>query len=285
VYTMAFISDMDEGDLIFSEKIGSGRCSDVYRALNCKTNEYVAVKIINKGPLNNESSTSEFEIYSNTKLYHRDIIKCMGWFENGKNVYMLYEYAPDGDLFEFLIRSDDILKETEVKHIIKPIICAVTHIHAKKWIHRDIKPENILLFKGVQSKVGDLEFAVNTNELIPCERVGTLSYMAPEVLDCDENKQMMLKAKGVAGYGSEIDCWSIGVLTYECLLKIAPFVGNNFEEIHESIKNYDIHFGNISENARDFILRCLEPDPLKRIKARDMLCHEWFNELKYCLFC
>lgn len=276
---MSFIPDMDVQDLIFSHKIGSGRCSNVYKALNCKTRTYVAVKIINK---NANLSMFEFEIYSNMNLYHRDIISCIGWFENETNIYVLYEYASAGDLFQYLTSSDDLLKETRVKHIMKPIIRAVTHIHAKKWVHRDIKAENILLFKGGEAKVGDLEFAMNMKHL-PMGRFGTPPYMAPEVLDCDAKKIALLELKGEPGYGCEIDCWSIGVLTYECLLKTSPFCGNKIEEIQESIKKYDLYFGEISENARDFILRCLEPKPSKRIKAREMLDHEWFNEKKCCM--
>ena len=276
---MMFLVDMDEKDLIFGDKIGSGRCSNVYKALNTKTDEYVAAKVINKSV---QPSTIEFEIYSNLKLYHRDIIKCIGWFENATNAYILYEYATSGDLFEYLTSSDDLLSETQVKHILKPIIRATAHIHEKKWIHRDIKTENILLFRGVEAKLGDLEFAMNTNKNLPMGRVGTPSHMAPEVLDCDEKKVAFLELKGEPGYGYEVDCWSIGILAYECLLKTLPFQGDNMEEIRESVKMYDINFWNISENARDFILRCLELDPSKRIKAHEMLRHEWFNEKKKC---
>lgn len=273
--------DVDEKDLIFGDKIGSGRCSNVYKALNTKTNEYVAVKIVNK---NIQPSTIDFEIYSNLKLYHRDIIKCFGWFENDTMAYILYEYAPSGDLFEYLTSTDDLLSETQVKHILKPIIRATAHIHEKKWIHRDIKTENILLFRGVEAKLGDLEFATNTNKNVPMRRVGTPSHMAPEVLDCDEKRVAFLELKGEPGYGFEADCWSIGILTYECLLKTLPFQGNNMEELKESVNKYDIQFGNISENARDFIRRCLEIDPAKRIKACEMLSHEWFKEKKKCCF-
>ena len=77
---MQFLVDMEEKDLIFGDKIGTGRCSNVYKAWNTESDEYVAVKIINKSI----STTIEFEIYSNMKLYHRDIIKCIGWFENDR---------------------------------------------------------------------------------------------------------------------------------------------------------------------------------------------------------
>ena len=276
---MMFLVDMELTDLVFSTKLGEGRCSNVYRALNMKTDEYVAVKIINKSI---EPSTIEFEIYSNLKLYHRDIIKCYGWFENDTNVYILYEYAPSGDLFDYLTSSDKLLSEEQVRHILKPVIRATMHIHDKKWIHRDIKTENIFLFRGVDAKLGDLEFAINTNKHLPMARIGTPSHMAPEVLECNENKIAMLELKGESGYSYEVDCWSIGVLTYECLLKTPPFQGINIAEIRESVKRYDINFWNISENARDFILRCLEIDPVKRIKVHEMLSHEWFNEKKQC---
>lgn len=265
-------------DLMFDTKIGFGRFSNVYKAHNLRTGEDVAVKVLSKSI----SSIIDYEIYSNLKLNHRDIIVCDGWFDDYENAYMLFEYAPMGDLWGYLYSLESSLRESEVKHILKPVIRAVAHIHAKKWIHRDIKPENILLFRGLKSKIGDLGLTINTNKRVPISQMGTPPYMAPEMLAIDDEKMALLELKGTPGYGTEIDCWSIGILAYECLMKKVPFDGS-IDDIRLQLECLNIDFGNMSENARDFIRGCLDPTPNKRMKAKDMLQHPWFNEKKCCM--
>lgn len=276
---MVYLSDMELKDFILVKKIGSGRNSTVFKALHVETGENTAIKVVDK---NAKPSLIDREIYSNMKLYHRDIIRYDGWFEDDEKAYLLFEYAPIGDLWGHLQDSGK-LREEDVKDILKPVIRAVSYIHSKQWIHRDIKPENILLFNGLQSKLGDLEFALNTNKHVPSLRAGTPEYMAPEILECDADKVAFLDLKGIPGYGLEIDCWSIGVLAYECLMNKTPFNGE-MEEVLEDIRAYNIDFENISENAKDFLRGCLDINPETRIKSKDMLSHEWFMESKRCCF-
>ncbi len=49
-------------------------------------------------------------------------------------------------------------------------------------MHRDIKPENLLLSEEYEVKLADFGLAINTDAQAPISRVGTLDYMAPEVL-------------------------------------------------------------------------------------------------------
>ena len=49
-------------------------------------------------------------------------------------------------------------------------------------MHRDIKPENVLLRKGCKALLTDFGLALDTSEHFPGARVGTIDYLAPEVI-------------------------------------------------------------------------------------------------------
>jgi serine/threonine protein kinase len=68
-------------------------------------------------------------------------------------------------------------------------------------------------------------------------------------------------------YGFKADIWSIGVVFYQLLEGKFPFRGRNIEAIMEKIWRNEIVFEKpgLSENAKDFIKRCLVVDPDDRI--------------------
>lgn len=269
---------MSRSDLLIVEKIGEGRCSTVYKAINMKTGEKIAVK-----KCKNEVGLMDREVDGNSVLRHRNIIQSLGWFNEEDTYYILYELAPLGDLWEYTYTRETPLTEKETKIILTGVIQAVSYMHAKKWIHRDIKMENVLLFNGLKGKLCDLEYAIDSSENTPMVRLGTLEYMSPEILSCERSKAEYLAREGVPGYTEQIDVWSIGVLVYECLHKKPPYNGEDYDEIQQNIATKEITFNDtLSEEARDFIIACLQRDPQQRIKARDMLKHEWFSKNVVC---
>ena len=100
--------------------------------------------------------------------------------------------------------------------------------------------------------------------------LGTPYYIAPEVL------------KGQ--YDNKCDIWSIGAMTYIMLSGDLPFNGNTSDEIFKKIITSEISFDstkweNVSEDAIDFIKRCMEKSPENRLSAKDALNHQWFSHL------
>ena len=61
-------------------------------------------------------------------------------------------------------------------------------------------------------------------------RLGTLEYMAPEILRCDATRQAALRAAGRSGYGKEVDVWAIGVI------KGSNAVSIGYDEVGQAYK-------------------------------------------------
>ena len=64
----------------------------------------------------------------------------------------------------------------------------------------------------------------------PSNRLGTIDYIAPEVLECPQptpngltSEAAPMEGSSDKGYTSKIDCWSVGVMAYELLEGKGPF--------------------------------------------------------------
>ena len=152
---------------------------------------------------------------------------------------------------------------------------------------RDVKLENVLLTDdGAKIKLADFGFALDFNKYKPVMRLGTLEYMAPEVMRCTPELRRRLEREGKGGYGPEVDCWAVGILAYECLVGQTPYEAETMDEALELIEaralfldrrpddNHAARHG-LSQDARDFILGCLNVDPALRLTAAGMLSHPW----------
>ena len=128
----------------------------------------------------------------------------LGWFEDAQGIYLMLELAERGDLFaeihdelrrERAASPDDAsgrgrrpgtLSESHAcRDVIRPLVSAVAHIHAKGIMHRGIKLENVLVTDdGASCKLADFGFAVNFTQHRAVTRLGTVEYMVRLVLDC-----------------------------------------------------------------------------------------------------
>lgn len=78
---------------------------------------------------------------------------------------------------------------------------ALAHCHSLNILHRDIKPQNIFLSRDGNFKLGDFGIAKFADQINRGTRIGTMSYMAPEVY-------------ADLPYGHAADIYSLGVALY-----------------------------------------------------------------------
>ena len=84
-----------------------------------------------------------------------------GYFHDKSRIYLILEYASNGDLFEQLQKMK-VLSASKVAKYIHDIASAIEYCHKKHIIHRDIKPENILLDHNDNIKLCDFGWSVQS---------------------------------------------------------------------------------------------------------------------------
>ena len=230
-------------------------------------------KISNEGEEDNELEIIN-EINILMKMDHPNIVKIFGFYITSHYYYLITEYCEGGSLFDLIINNNGPFPEIQASYIMHQIFSVVNYCHKMKIIHRDLKPENILINKNennfVQIKVCDFGTSLMFNRgEVQDELVGSIYYIAPEVL----------KKK----YNSKCDLWSCGVIMYILLTGVPPFGGSNNRIIVEKILKHDYDKTLLNKRCKackELISLLLERNISKRIRADEALKHKWFQIYK-----
>lgn len=248
--------------------IGKGAFGKVYLGVHLLTGENVALKSIEKQYMKDEASKRKIfqEVLILKRCHHKNIIRLLEVFENKKYLFIVQEYASQGDLLGY-VKEKGRLTESEAKGIFKQIAHGVQHCHQQSILHRDIKLDNILLDKNMVVKICDFGVSrfVKKGQMIN-EQCGTPAYIAPEII----------QDKGYEG--SYADLWSMGVLLYAMITGTVPFRANTLDDLHYAIIDGTYSCPNyLSEEAKDLISRFLKVNPYARIDINEVDKHPWFN--------
>ncbi|KAG1674022.1 hypothetical protein FOA52_000328 [Chlamydomonas sp. UWO 241] len=262
------------------KRLYRGTNSSCHMALERASGRPVAVKSVSKRQLSSLQRVQlAREIRIHSSLDHPHIVRMHGWFEDEKNIYMVQELASGGDLFK-CVRAERLKlngDEAATTRVLVQVVLALAHMHGRGIVHRDIKPENILVGGDGTVKIADLGLAIDSGRERPVSRVGTMEYMAPEVLRCPEkNKPDEHKDNRSISYGAKVDVWALGVLAYELLTGNSPFRQAKTEATLESIMYTDLEMPVwMSANAKSFIRSSLAKDAEMRPTMKALLKHVW----------
>jgi len=214
---------------------------------------------------------SEVNILSN--LDHPNIVKYFGAFEDNYYVHIVMEYLKGYDLYKIIsLKKYTGFDEKDMCEIIQQLLKALSFIHSQNIIHRDIKPENILFAnKRDYSTLKLIDFGLATTSNKDTKTVGTPYYMSPETIDGHANARS--------------DIWSVGVIIYLMLTGKYAFNAEKGENLYHKIKNDEIDMkplieSQCSEEAKDFICKCLKKNYNERMSTTECLEHPWIT--KFC---
>ncbi|CAF3634686.1 unnamed protein product [Rotaria sp. Silwood1] len=257
---------MKIGKYLLDRTIGKGNFAVVKLATHCETQQKVAIKIIDKSRLDpSDHKKLEREIAVMKSLVHPYIIRLYEVMESKNLIYLVTEYAANGELLDLLIREKR-LSEPKAKEKFRQLVLAVEYIHSKNIVHRDLKAENLLLDDRGNIKVADFGFA---NVFPPDSKLqtfcGSPPYAAPELYQC-------------LPYSPEkVDVWSLGVLLYVFVCGHLPFDSNNLAELRKYVLagQYRLPFY-ISADCSSIISHMLTVDPDQRYTIDDIKKHPWF---------
>jgi aurora kinase len=259
-------------DFTILSTIGEGSFGKVFLVSHNKTKSKYAIKRISKLDKNNQEGKTYFkrEIEIMYKIHQSNIVRLFNHFEDNEYCYFVMEYIENGNLFQQPAwKNNKCFPSSDVAKIIKEIICAVYYLHNMDppIIHRDIKPENVLIDKNGVAKLTDFGWSnyVDSNE-VRRTYCGTPVYLAPEMI-----KEI--------GHDEHLDIWCIGVLLFELLTGNVPFKGKDIDSLNNNILQLKIVWPkDISNTAKNLILKILKRDPGDRISLVDMLKHPFFKE-------
>ena len=258
--------------LIFN-KLGRGHFGTVRTAkIRASCDKKFAVKTIDKERAKDPTYASEQEWEILKRIDHPNIIRFYETYEDDKFCHIITDYCTGGDLLDRVISKGSI-NEQECSLIMEKLFGAVKYLHEHGIMHRDIKPENCLFSdESETAEIKLIDFGLSS-KFVPGQKfhtaVGTMSYVAPEVL------------KG--SYDYRCDYWSLGVMMYVLLSGAPPFGGKSNEEIYSKILKGKLSFEGkewekISLKAKDLIQKLLESDPNKRYTAMMALEHPWIKD-------
>ena len=153
---------------------------------------YRAVKILSKAYMEKKDELSFLnEVKVMAKLDHPSILKMHHYFEDASRYLLITDICKGGDLFNLAKERKGKFDSRETSIIMKQILSAVFFMHEMKVVHRDLKPENVMLEN--KEDINDLKLIdfgtgmfYKPNEKL-YDKIGTLSYLAPEVLAADKN--------------------------------------------------------------------------------------------------
>lgn len=239
--------------------LGKGKFGRVYLARE-RTHKFIcALKVLHKSELQQarveKQVRREVEIQSN--LAHPNILRLYGHFHDTKRIFLILEYAGQGELYGRLRRAaGGRFDEGRAAGYVAQMAGALRHLRRKNVIHRDIKPENILVGVHGEVKISDFGWSVHAPGRRRATYCGTLDYLPPEMVAASGGGGPRAGADG--SYEERVDLWSLGVLTYEFLVGEAPFE-DTFVMTTRRIARGDVHIPSfVSAEARDLIQKVSE---------------------------
>ncbi|XP_056162235.1 calmodulin-binding receptor-like cytoplasmic kinase 3 [Syzygium oleosum] len=200
-----------------SFRIGKGGFGTVYRA-QLDDGQVVAIKRAKREHFKGLRTEFSSEVELLAKIDHRNLVRLLGYVDNGDERLIITEYVPNGTLREHLDgRRGRILDFNQRLEIAIDIAHGLTYLHLyaeRQIIHRDVKSSNILLTETLRAKVADFGFArlgaVDSDESHVSTNVkGTVGYLDPEYM-----RTYKLTTKS--------DVYSFGVLLVEMLTGRRP---------------------------------------------------------------
>ncbi len=249
--------------------IGIGGSGAVFRAEQIALHRTVAVKILNAELATDERLVKRFrdEATSASSLNHPNTVSIIDFGQTRDGLlYLAMEYV-SGPTLTQLLQTGVAIAVPRVLDIIAQILAGIEEAHLAGVVHADLKCDNIIVDQrrvGVDMvKVVDFGIARLANAPRDGEEravCGTPEYMAPEVI-----------RGGVPGYAA--DLYAIGVILYELIAGVTPFIASSTVEIltnhlKAEVRPLSLHRAELQNLALEqLVAKALAKEPTARFAS------------------
>jgi len=271
------------GKYLIKKTLGKGKFK-VKLAVDPETNKNYAIKLYAKS-IPESDIFFEREKTATSKFNHNNILKLVDCLENqtyrntsGKalncNVLVL-ELAPHGDLFDSIIKSGKY-HEQLARTLFKQLVSGLEYIHNNGYVHLDLKPDNIFIDQNYNLKIADFDLA-KVNESKFKGQIGTMNYMAPEILEYKEFD------------GKTTDIFGLGIILFSMVVGHLPFTQAKYNDpyykyfvIENERRFWDRHEKDLgseffSPSFKMLMESMMAYDPKVRATFGDIKASEWFK--------
>jgi len=255
------------------EELGTGGMGKVYRVVDKKIAEEVALKLLKPEIAADKMTMERFrnEMKFARKISHKNVCRMYHFGEKGGTQYITMEYVAGEDLKSTIKRVGQ-LSVLKAISIAKQVCEGLVEAHNLGLVHRDLKPRNIMVDQEGNARIMDFGIArsLKTDGITTTGvMIGTPDYMSPEQAEAKEVDQ-------------RADLYSLGITLYEMVTGSVPFKGDSAFSIafkHKtekppSPKEINVH---IPEGLNRLILKCIEKDKEKRYQSAEELLSDLSN--------
>lgn len=211
------------------EQIGTGGMATVWKARDTLLGRTVAIKRLLPHLADDPGAAERFkrEAQAAAALNHRGIVTVFDTGDDDSGPYIVLELLAGETLAALLARSGPLDPRTVIDFV-SQVGVALDHAHGQRVIHRDIKPGNLIVDGngvvrltdfGIARTVDDPTTVTATGEL-----VGTISYLAPEILEGERATPAS-------------DVYSLAAVTYELLSGKPPFTAETPAALLEAVRS------------------------------------------------